>query len=323
MKDENAFYVKNIVDNEISENTKRVDIAKIVEKVQKNIIELSDKDFIEVMIGCFIPDVYRDQGKKEKLYTKISELLVGEWWRRMGGTYKLPTKKSGTEDVEMILNDCSIVCDAKIFRLGRSQKAPNVKDFLKLASVAKWMENLKDKYEKNNKLQKVLGGLVTYPSLHEWEKDSEVYQECSNSKVRVIMLPYEILALLLERKETFILNEFLNLWNYDIVDMKESKNKDDYWKIVTPFLCELLDIDEKTYGKTIEGYRKQILCAKKMYKKLIEDDIEEKRKAIEEDINSFSDTEELKNYVYKRLEEFENQKNKMYLSRIDKYRKYS
>ena len=26
---------------------------------------------------------------------------------------------------------------------------------------------------------------------------------------------------------------------------------------------------------------------------------------------------------YKRLEEFENQKNKMYLSRIDKYRKYS
>ena len=51
-----------------------------------------------------------------------------------------------------------------------------------------------------------------------------------------------------------------------------------------------------------------------MYKKLIEDDIEEKRKAIEEDINSFSDTEELKNYVYKRLEEFENQKNKMYLS---------
>ena len=59
------------------------------------------------------------------------------------------------------------------------------------------------------------------------------------------------------------------------------------------------------------------------YKKLIEDDIEEKRKAIEEDINSFSDTEELKNYVYKRLEEFENQKNKMYLSRIDKYRKYS
>ena len=86
------------------------------------------------------------------------------------------------------------------------------------------------------------------------------------------MLPYEILALLLERKETFILNEFLNLWNYDIVDMKESKNKDDYWKIVTPFLCELLDIDEKTYGKTIEGYRKQILCAKKMYKKLNKDE---------------------------------------------------
>lgn len=58
MKDENAFYVKNIVDNEISENTKRVDTAKIVEKVQKNHHRVNMiKIFIEVMIGCFRPDV--------------------------------------------------------------------------------------------------------------------------------------------------------------------------------------------------------------------------------------------------------------------------
>lgn len=64
----------------------------------------------------------------------------------MGGRYVLPTKKFGTEDVEMILDSKSIVCDSKIFRLGRSQKTPNVKDFLKLASVATWMRNLKQKY---------------------------------------------------------------------------------------------------------------------------------------------------------------------------------
>ena len=41
-------------------------------------------------------------GKKEKLFTKLTELMVGEWWRRIGGQYNLPTKKSGTEDVELI-----------------------------------------------------------------------------------------------------------------------------------------------------------------------------------------------------------------------------
>lgn len=324
MENKNVFYVKNIVDDKISENTKSVQTIQIVKEVQKDIKKLSDKDFIEVMLGCFIPDVYRDQGKKEKLYTKISELLVGEWWRRMGGKYNLPTKKSGTEDVEIIFNNCSIVCDAKIFRLGRSQKAPNVKDFLKLASVAKWIENLKEKYEKNgNKSQNILGGLVTYSSLHEWKKDSEVYQECSNSKVRVLMLPYEILALLLEKKETFSLDEFLSLWNYDVVDMKESKNKDDYWKIMTPFLCDLLKMDKNSYEKDIKRYRDKILDAKKMYIKLIEDDIEEKKKEIEEYLDSLSDPKQLKEYAYKRVEEFENQKNRAYLSRIDKYRKYS
>ena len=81
------------------------------------------------MISCFIPDTYRDQGKKEKLYTKLSELIVGEWWRRMGGTFILPTKKSGTEDVEMILN-------AKNLRLPDNttakMKSKNKKDYIEL-----------------------------------------------------------------------------------------------------------------------------------------------------------------------------------------------
>ena len=81
-------------------------------------------------------------GKREKLFTKLTEMMVGEWWRRMGGDYNLPTKKSGTEDVELKYGNISIVCDAKVFRLGRSQKAPNVKDFLKLASVVLWINNL-------------------------------------------------------------------------------------------------------------------------------------------------------------------------------------
>ena len=84
MKDKNIFYIKSIVDKEITDATKRVNTQKIVNTTKEEIKKLTNEDFIEVLIGCFIPDTYRDQGKKEKLYTKLSELLVGEWWRRMG-----------------------------------------------------------------------------------------------------------------------------------------------------------------------------------------------------------------------------------------------
>ena len=212
----NVFYFKNIVDKQYpDEERPAVDIQTVVNEVAESIKSLSDDDFIEVITSCFIPDLYSGMGKKEKLFTKLTELMVGEWWRRMGGAYRLPTKKSGTEDVELIYNNISIVCDAKVFRLGRSQKAPNVKDFLKLASVALWIQNLTGSYSHRHIEHQVIGGLVTYSSLHEWESDSEVYEECTNHLTPVVMLPYEVLALLLEHKNKFDIDRFLHLWDYD------------------------------------------------------------------------------------------------------------
>ncbi|MCC8137303.1 MAG: HindIII family type II restriction endonuclease [Clostridiales bacterium] len=110
---DHVFYFKKIVDRKYpDENYPNVDIQSVVAEVKRDIITLSDDDFIEVMISCFIPDLYKGMGKCEKLFTKLTELMVGEWWRRLGGTYRLPTKKAGTEDVELISDDFSIVCDA-------------------------------------------------------------------------------------------------------------------------------------------------------------------------------------------------------------------
>lgn len=322
MKDKNVFYIKNIVDSKITENTPRVQTQKIVEETKTAITLLKDEDFIEVMIGCFIPDTYKDQGKKEKLYTKLSELVVGEWWRRMGGTYILPTKKSGTEDVEMILVDKSIVCDSKIFRLGRSQKAPNVKDFLKLASVVTWINNLNARYKSEKKKHGVVGGLVTYSSFHEWESDSEVYLECSNQVTSVVMLPYEVLALLLKNKSKFVLADLLGLWDYKKIGMKESKEKSVYWKTVESFLRTLLHLDEKQYQKEIKEFRDKIVEAKDKYRKLVEDDIKNKHDTIEKTINAFTDLDELKKHSIKEIDSYENAQNRDYLARIDQFRKY-
>jgi len=90
----NIFYFKKIVDKYYpDENRNPVEIQKIAVEVKHTIKELTDDDFIEMLISCFIPDLYSGMGKREKLYTKLTELMVGEWWRRIGGDYYLPTKK--------------------------------------------------------------------------------------------------------------------------------------------------------------------------------------------------------------------------------------
>lgn len=102
------------------------------------------------------------------------------------------------------------------------------------------MRNLKQKYVNEGVDQDIIGGLVTYSPFHEWEKDSEVYQECSNQDTSVLMLPYEVLGLLLKMKDKFALADLLALWDYKKIGMKESKNKEAYWKTVGSFFVWII-----------------------------------------------------------------------------------
>lgn len=319
----NVFYFKNIVDAIYpDENRDAVDIQKVVARVKENIKSLSDNDFSEVMIYCFIPDLYSGMGKKEKLFTKLTELMVGEWWRRMGGSYNLPTKKSGTEDVELIYKNESIACDAKVFRLGRSQKAPNVKDFLKLASVQLWIKNLNQSYADKGIKRHAIGGLVTYSSLHEWESNSEVYTECTNQNTHVVMLPYEVLALLLKYKNQFDVQKFLNIWDYNGNYVATSSNKNKYWSYIKKSICNVISISASTYENEIKQYHSNILLAVKEYRKIIQDTVDTARKAISKDMDRFKDIENLKNYAIDEIEKRDNATALDYLKHIDDFRTY-
>lgn len=323
MKLSNIFYFRNIVDRYYpDENRPAVDIKYIVFVVKKDIKKIPDEDFIEVMISCFIPDLYSGMGKREKLFTKLTELMVGEWWRRMGGSYNLPTKKSGTEDVELIYNTISIACDAKVFRLGRSQKAPNVKDFLKLASVRLWIDNLNTNYKKRKIDRSVIGGLVTYSSLHEWEKDSEVYEECTNHTTPVVMLPYEVLALLLKHKENIQIPELAKLWNYTENDVKTARQKNDYWTYVSNFICKLLSISITEYNAQIEQYRKNIRLAVKEYRNIVQNAVDEVKNSIATDLDKYTTVESLRKYALNEIERRDNATALDYLKHIDDFRNY-
>lgn len=322
MKVSNIFLIKQFVDDNITESTVKVETTKLVAKFQEDIKKLDDDDFIEMMISCFIPDTYRDNGKKEKLYTKLSEVVIGEWWKRLGGEFIIPTKKSGTEDVELINENISVVCDAKIFRLGRSQKAPNVKDFLKLASVKTWMDNLEKRYSQNNKIQKAIGGMVTYSSLHEWEGESEVYLECTNKDTPVVMLSYEILALLLKYKSKFKVRDLLKMWDYEKLFYNATKSKVKYWNVIDRFLVNLLDISEDSYYKEIQSYRESIIISVKEYEKIISKEIDDNINEIISKLNSFEKIEEVREYAKESLDSFVNKQHYDYIDRIKKFRNY-
>lgn len=323
MKIDNVFYFKNIVDTYYpDEDRPAVDIQSVVDDVKEKIETLSDDDFIEVMISCFIPDLYSGMGKREKLFTKLTELMVGEWWRRMGGYYRLPTKKSGTEDVELTYKDFSIVCDAKVFRLGRSQKAPNVKDFLKLASVKLWIDNLNETYKRSKVARSVIGGLVTYSSLHEWKSDSEVYEECTNHDTPVVMLPYELLALLLKYKTKFNMLSFLKLWDYKGNNVITSRTKSDYWKYISNYLRNLIGITVEDYSLEIKNYHDRIILATKEYRGLVQSTVEEVRQSISEEVNKIDYIDALRKFTIEQLAVRDNAVALDYLKHIDDFRSY-
>lgn len=319
----NIFYIKDFVDAKITEENNNKNTPLYVEEFKNNIRTKTNKQFIEILLSTFIPDIYSNNGKKEKLYTKLVEIVVGEWWYRFSGSeYNAPTTKSGTEDIEIIFKNNSIVSDAKSFRLGRSQKAPNVKDFLKLASMKTWMQNLKKKYEAKNIEQEILGGLVTYSSLHEWEGESEVYEECSNNGIPVVMLPYEILALLLEYNDNCTPENFLTLWNYEQFFPQTTRSKHEYWTTINCAIRTILNMDIKTYDCKIKEYRENIMYIVEQFKEQINRDIENKKIELRNHLDQFNSIEELREYVFKIIEQERNRENQEYLNRINNFRKY-
>ncbi|MGP3124008.1 HindIII family type II restriction endonuclease [Serratia marcescens] len=138
----------------------------------------------------YIPEIYKADSSQETLYSKLVEVLVCEWAFRMGfSKSSLPTQKSSKEDVTIFDGENIIVCDAKSYRLGRSQAAPNVKDALKKGDITKWLGSYKS--------YNCIGGLVAFPSQHDWKNGSDFYLYLTDKNSPIIMLFYEHMAFML------------------------------------------------------------------------------------------------------------------------------
>lgn len=236
---DNPFYIKYFVDSKYSESS-IINHDEIALEFKNKISKLSNDEF-EFLLICngYIPDLYESDSSEETLFSKLVEVIVCEWANRMGFESDYVKQKASYQDVNIFINNRAIVCDAKSFRLGRSQLAPNVKDFLKLEDMRKWIERFPP--------DKRLGGMVAYPCLHEWKTKSDAYQYCSTKNIPTVMLPYKYLAFILSRKNTFNPNDLTLLWDSYSEMFPESLktstkggNKKLYWQQINSKLISIM-----------------------------------------------------------------------------------
>ena len=280
-----------------------------------NELSLQEVSFLILHSG-YIPDYYRNDSSEETLHTKLTETLIYHWAILIGFNKSiLPSQKSSYEDVTISNGKNIIVCDAKSFRLGRSQSSPNVKDTIKLADYEKWLI----KYGK-----KGIGGLITFPSLHDWKKGGDVYQYVSEPQKKVLLLFYEYISFFLTLNyKSKNLIDLIN--NYPELFKIKSQNKEDYWKKIIEYLFKnnmkdfkKLDSLAKSISQEHAEYKKKLLDKKisamlneikislKEYKSidiLINELLRDDEKKIDKILGKINDIKDYKNKI-KRIKDF-------------------
>lgn len=219
-------YIEMFIESSVKSWASPPSTESIAKEFIDTISKMDTKEFAFLVCHTgYIPEDYAPDSSQETLYSKLVEAVVCEWARRLGfDKSSLPTQKSSTEDVTISDGTGFIVCDAKSFRLGRSQGAPNVKDVLKHADISKWLK----KYPEGSRI----GGIVTFPSQHDWSSGSDFYQYTTDASLPTLCLYYEHMAFLLLSGMTKA--EIYSLFSryseiFPRILMKNEQNRDAYY----------------------------------------------------------------------------------------------
>lgn len=301
------FIAVHHVDWSIAPNTS--EIVGVFQEVLKK-LDLETFAFLVCHSG-YIPEYYGHDSSQETLYSKLIEVLVCEWALRVGfeNSY-LQTQKGGMEDVSIISGNEILVCDAKTYRLGRSQAAPNVKDTLKKADFVKWLGINKTKG------LHPLGGLVTFPSLHWWRKKSDAILYATDANLPIPILFYEDMAFFLIKKiESGKLIDFIK--NYKHHFSEPTKLQADYTKVVrTTLFYEVFPEDYMRFQNLMLEVRQEKIT---WTLQSIENKLSESMERIKKEVEILSLTQ-LRNHLINSKFEHENYAVLKQMKNIKKFR---
>ncbi|SHG26419.1 HindIII family type II restriction endonuclease [Flagellimonas flava] len=310
---ESYDYIESFIEKHVADWTKPPKTEEIVDLFFKELKQIPDNELAFLICHTgFIPEFYGHDSSQETLYSKLVEAVVCEWAIRLGFKKSfLQTQKASKEDVTIVdYNDHTIVCDAKSFRLGRSQGAPNVKDVIKKADYDKWLES----YAEDNRK----GGLLTFPSLHNWKKGSDVYLYCSDKSEPIMLLFYEHMSFaLLKNIES---NHLLTIFdNYDSVHPTETKEASEYLSRLEPQLFDKMIKEWEDYKKVFN-----FIIAERVQHTIqrISRELETIKERITIEITTEEDLEKLKSALIDSLYHNESSQLQKNLKNIKKFRSH-
>lgn len=312
-----SFYIKRFVDQKYLSSGDIDHEAVSKEFLSELSNEFDDARFEKLLIiSGFIPDLYGNDSSEETLYSKLVEALVCEWANRIGANGRLIKQKASYEDIQITIGSRIIVSDAKSFRLGRSQQAPNAKDFLKLEDIRKWM----------SRYPNALGGLVTYPCKHEWTEGSDVYQYCSTKDAPTVMLPYKYLAFLLHYKKHYNVQELLQLWDYNtmfpekLVKNMPGGNKSAYWRVMNATIMNITKVNVEEFAHYMCVADSYIDVCVEQNLSILSKLRRQKIKQIQEEVNAIDDVALLKREIIEYKVKAETDLLNKLIERITKFR---
>ncbi len=224
------------------------DFQSSCDKIQNIVFNLDKSNFIPLIneIGSIPEDIEHDSSE-EKLYTKVSDIILAKCFIELGLKAKVLKERANCADViaKSQFHNYSLVADAKAFRLSRTAK--NQKDF-KVESMVHW--------KGDNNFSVLCCPYFQYP-----KNRSQIYGQALNGNV--LLFSWEYFNLLLNKGvyETPNINLSI-LWNWSnkISQTTTIQNKNIcFLAQQNKYLSEILNISCNDFENNLKVFKQSIV----------------------------------------------------------------
>ena len=241
------IYIKNIASQKkFSEASK---------ELMNVIFDLNKFELIPIIteIGSIPEDIEHDSSE-EKLYTKVSDIILAKIFIELGLKSLVLTERANCADVfvESIYHNYSLVADAKAFRLSRTAK--NQKDF-KVESMVHW--------KKDNDYSVLCSPYFQYP-----KSKSQIYSSALEGNVSLFSWEYFYILLSENIKESVDCN-LSDLWNYSKIASNStlvSESQLSFLCTQNEYFCQSLGISNYKFTEYFSIFKERIVdrCQKEI-----------------------------------------------------------
>lgn len=216
--------------------------SEIVDIMDNFLNSLGKDEFIDIVnnIGI-IPESIPHDSTEEKLYSKVSDVVLSHVFRRLGLKSRTLAERKDSADIVAESNsgyNYSLVADAKCFRLSRTAK--NQKDF-KISNLSDWRGSENDY------------AILVAPHFQYPKNKSQIYSKALDNNV--CLLSWEQISIILNydviENESFTLEPIWNISNTIARDktLAYANRENNFFDKIDKAIIKKIGVTEEHYKK--------------------------------------------------------------------------